>query len=60
MSEMQMAEKMVVEHQAAILFQNPKEIIDPVKEAEFMKTLEALVESDSDAGTFINDILQFM
>lgn len=50
MSEMQMAEKMVAEHQAAILFQNPKEIIDPVKEAEFMKTLEALVESDSDAG----------
>lgn len=33
-----------------ILFQNPKEIVDPVKEAEFLKTLEALEDTDdSDA-----------
>lgn len=33
-----------------ILFQNPKEIIDPIKEAEFLKTLEALEDTDdSDA-----------
>lgn len=32
------------------LFQNPKEIIDPVKEAEFLKTLEELEDTDdSDA-----------
>lgn len=32
------------------LFQNPKEMVDPVKEAEFMKTLEALEDTDdSDA-----------
>lgn len=32
------------------LFQNPKEIIDPIKEAEFLKTLEALEDTDdSDA-----------
>lgn len=33
-----------------VLFQNPKEMIDPVKEAEFLKTLEALEDTDdSDA-----------
>lgn len=33
------------------LFQNPKEMIDPVKEAEFLKTLEALEDTDdSEAG----------
>lgn len=42
------AEKIVAEQTAASLFQNPKDIVDPVKEAEFLKTLEALVESDSD------------
>lgn len=32
------------------LFQNPKDVVDPVKEAEFMKTLEALESTDdSDA-----------
>lgn len=32
------------------LFQNPKELIDPVKEAEFLKTLEELEDTDdSDA-----------
>jgi transient receptor potential cation channel subfamily V member 6 len=32
------------------LFQNPKEMVDPVKEAEFLKTLEALEDTDdSDA-----------
>lgn len=36
--------------QGMALFQNPKEIIDPVKEAEFLKTLEALEDTDdSDA-----------
>jgi transient receptor potential cation channel subfamily V member 6 len=36
--------------QGIALFQNPKEIIDPVKEAEFLKTLEALEDTDdSDA-----------
>lgn len=36
--------------QGIILFQNPKEIIDPVKEAEFLKTLEELEDTDdSDA-----------
>lgn len=33
-----------------VLFQNPKEMVDPVKEAEFLKTLEALEDTDdSDA-----------
>lgn len=32
------------------LFQNPKDMVDPIKEAEFMKTLEALEDTDdSDA-----------
>jgi hypothetical protein len=32
------------------LFQNPKEVVDPIKEAEFLKTLEALEDTDdSDA-----------
>lgn len=36
--------------QGISLFQNPKEIVDPVKEAEFLKTLEALEDTDdSDA-----------
>lgn len=36
--------------QGISLFQNPKEIVDPVKEAEFLKTLELLEDSDdSDA-----------
>ncbi|CRK89237.1 CLUMA_CG002996, isoform A [Clunio marinus] len=36
--------------QGISLFQNPKEIVDPVKEAEFLKTLEALDDTDdSDA-----------
>jgi hypothetical protein len=36
--------------QGISLFQNPKEIIDPVKEAEFLKTLEELEDTDdSDA-----------
>lgn len=36
--------------QGISLFQNPKEMIDPVKEAEFLKTLEALEDTDdSDA-----------
>lgn len=36
--------------QGVSLFQNPKEIVDPVKEAEFLKTLEALEDTDdSDA-----------
>lgn len=39
-----------VEQGMASLFQNPKEMIDPVKEAEFLKTLEALEDTDdSDA-----------
>lgn len=39
-----------VEKDMAVLFQNPKEMIDPVKEAEFLKTLEALEDTDdSDA-----------
>lgn len=50
MSEAQKQEQKAAEVQAAVLFQNPKDVIDPVKEAEFMKTLQALVESDSDAG----------
>lgn len=29
-----------------VLFQNPKEMVDPVKEAEFLKTLEALEDTD--------------
>lgn len=38
-----------VEHGVS-LFQNPKEMVDPVKEAEFLKTLEALEDTDdSDA-----------
>lgn len=48
LSAVQIAEKMAVEAQAACLFVNPKDVVDPVKEAEFLKTLEALVESDSD------------
>lgn len=36
--------------QGIVLFQNPKEIVDPIKEAEFLKTLEALEDTDdSDA-----------
>lgn len=36
--------------QGISLFQNPKEMVDPVKEAEFLKTLEALEDTDdSDA-----------
>lgn len=36
--------------QGITLFQNPKEMIDPVKEAEFLKTLECLEDTDdSDA-----------
>jgi transient receptor potential cation channel subfamily V protein 6 len=36
--------------QGIALFQNPKEIVDPVKEAEFLRTLEALEDTDdSDA-----------
>lgn len=36
--------------QGISLFQNPKEMVDPVKEAEFLKTLEALDDTDdSDA-----------
>lgn len=36
--------------QGITLFQNPKEMVDPVKEAEFLKTLEALEDTDdSDA-----------
>lgn len=36
--------------QGIALFQNPKEMVDPVKEAEFLKTLEALEDTDdSDA-----------
>ena len=36
--------------QGISLFTNPKEIVDPVKEAEFLKTLEALEDTDdSDA-----------
>lgn len=36
--------------QGMVLFQNPKEMVDPVKEAEFLKTLEALEDTDdSDA-----------
>lgn len=54
MSEAQKQEQMAAEVQAAVLFQNPKDVIDPVKEAEFMKTLQALVESDSDAGSMIS------
>lgn len=39
-----------LEQATTSLFQNPKEIIDPVKEAEFLKTLEALEDTDdSDA-----------
>lgn len=39
-----------VEQDMVTLFQNPKEMIDPVKEAEFLKTLEALEDTDdSDA-----------
>ncbi|XP_058128010.1 uncharacterized protein LOC131290720 [Anopheles ziemanni] len=32
------------------LFQNPKDIVDPVREREFLKTLEALEDTDSEAG----------
>lgn len=32
------------------LFQNPKDVVDPVKEHEFMQTLEALEDTDSDPG----------
>lgn len=32
--------------QGMSLFQNPKEMVDPVKEAEFLKTLEALEDTD--------------
>ncbi|XP_035782462.1 uncharacterized protein LOC118461347 [Anopheles albimanus] len=32
------------------LFQNPKDVVDPVKEREFLKTLEALEDTDSEAG----------
>ncbi|XP_058063684.1 uncharacterized protein LOC131213624 [Anopheles bellator] len=32
------------------LFQNPKDVVDPVKEREFLKTLEALEDTDSDVG----------
>jgi transient receptor potential cation channel subfamily V member 6 len=32
--------------QGISLFQNPKEMVDPVKEAEFLKTLEALEDTD--------------
>lgn len=36
--------------QGITLFQNPKEMVDPIKEAEFLKTLEALDDTDdSDA-----------
>lgn len=36
--------------QGIVLFQNPKEMVDPIKEAEFLKTLEALEDTDdSDA-----------
>lgn len=36
--------------QGISLFQNPKEMVDPAKEAEFLKTLEALEDTDdSDA-----------
>lgn len=36
--------------QGIVLFQNPKEMVDPAKEAEFLKTLEALEDTDdSDA-----------
>lgn len=42
--------KTAVEQDMVVLFQNPKEMIDPVKEAEFLKTLEALEDTDdSDA-----------
>lgn len=57
MSEAQKQEQMATEIQAAVLFQNPKDVIDPVKEAEFMKTLQALVESDSDAGNLIQILI---
>ncbi|XP_050074270.1 uncharacterized protein LOC126561931 [Anopheles maculipalpis] len=32
------------------LFQNPKDVVDPVREREFLKTLEALEDTDSEAG----------
>lgn len=36
--------------QGISLFQNPKEMVDPVKEAEFLKTLEALEDTDVSAS----------
>ncbi|KAL7022581.1 hypothetical protein ACKWTF_012298 [Chironomus riparius] len=42
--------KSVTLEQGIVLFQNPKEMVDPIKEAEFLKTLEALEDTDdSDA-----------
>lgn len=47
--EIQLLKSNTVE-QGITLFQNPKEMIDPIKEAEFLKTLECLEDTDdSDA-----------
>ncbi|CAO1437079.1 unnamed protein product [Diamesa hyperborea] len=47
--ETQLLKSSTVE-QGITLFQNPKEMIDPIKEAEFLKTLECLEDTDdSDA-----------
>lgn len=47
--ETQLLKSSTVE-QGITLFQNPKEMVDPVKEAEFLKTLECLEDTDdSDA-----------
>ncbi|KFB42555.1 AGAP000413-PA-like protein [Anopheles sinensis] len=35
---------------ASTLDHNPKDIVDPVREREFLKTLEALEDTDSEAG----------
>lgn len=43
--------------QGISLFQNPKEMVDPVKEAEFLKTLEALEDTDADSDAVEKPVL---